>query len=345
MKKTALIIATLVLIVCFTGCGAAEKNTAKTTDTKESTKSTSAAVNVTETTTISVIPKETTETHTKPVADKLYRPEKKYFCSQYSAYVFCTDTEVQDYVKMRFGPSKYDYDVVTIIYNYSGVVVESEDVNGWTLCQYLNYEGWVRSDFIFKRDEYIPCDGMDGIGDKPVLYLYPEKKTDVTVKVNLHNADFSCTYPTYKNGWNVIALPDGTLINKDDGLEYSYLYWELQGEANYDFSKGFVVKGKDTMKFLQTMLPKIGLLPKEYNEFIVYWLPKMQNNRYNLISFQEEAYTDNVHLDITPEPDSVLRVFMAYKALDEYIEIEPQCFDTFNRNGFTVIEWGGAEVK
>ena len=71
----------------------------------------------------------------------------------------------------------------------------------------------------------------------------------------------------------------------------------------------------------------------------------MQNNEYNLISFQSEAYTDNVELDISPEPDSVLRVFMAYKALDGYVEVEQQSFENFERNGFTVVEWGGVEVK
>ena len=37
---------------------------------------------------------------------------------------------------------------------------------------------------------------------------------------------------------------------------------------------------------------------------------------------------------------------MEYKeAADEYQEIEPQEFETFERNGFTVVEWGGTEVK
>lgn len=92
----------------------------------------------------------TKSTTTKIDPDKLFRPEKKYFCDQYSAYVFCTDTDIQDYVKMRFGPSKYDYNVVSKINNYTKIVVESTSVNGWTLCQCYDYEGWIRSDFIFK---------------------------------------------------------------------------------------------------------------------------------------------------------------------------------------------------
>ncbi|MDF2567537.1 MAG: hypothetical protein K0R90_993, partial [Oscillospiraceae bacterium] len=87
------------------------------------------------------------------------------------------------------------------------------------------------------------------------------------------------------------------------------------------------------------------LTPKEYNEFIVYWLPQMQNNPYNLITFQNETYTDNAKLSITPKPDSMLRVFMAYKPLDKFVEIPQQKLKSFERKGFAVVEWGGTQVK
>ena len=81
------------------------------------------------------------------------------------------------------------------------------------------------------------------------------------------------------------------------------------------------------------------------NEFIVYWLPRMEHNAYNLISFQGAAYTDSARLDITPSPDSMLRVFMAYVPLEEAVDIQPQQLETFERKGFTVVEWGGSEIK
>ncbi|HEX3040422.1 MAG TPA: hypothetical protein VHP54_09065 [Caproiciproducens sp.] len=85
---------------------------------------------------------------------------------------------------------------------------------------------------------------------KPVLYLYPAQKTDVNVQINL-NGKYTCTYPEYGNGWNVTAYPDGKIVNSADRKEYSYLYWEADMNANYDMSKGFVVKGSDTAEFLQ----------------------------------------------------------------------------------------------
>ncbi|WP_455491648.1 hypothetical protein [Butyricicoccus sp.] len=187
------------------------------------------------------------------------------------------------------------------------------------------------------------CVSDEECAEKPVIYLYPEQKTAVSVSLD-YAGTLTATYPAYENGWHVTAEPDGTLYD-EAGNEYSYLFWEGESKPDYDFSKGFCVAGADTADFLRETLAEIGLTPKEYNEFIVYWMPKMQENPYNLISFQSERYTDTAKLDIAPEPDSVLRVFMAWKPLSKPQTIEPQTFTPFARDGFTVVEWGGCEVK
>lgn len=181
---------------------------------------------------------------------------------------------------------------------------------------------------------------------KPVIYLYPQKEIKVKVLVN-YQPGFSVSYPTYNNGWEVLAYPDAKIISKD-GKEFSYLYWEGNPDQNatYDLSTGFVVKGNETADFLQTKLKEIGLNSKEYNEFIVYWLPKMIHNSYNLIHFaSNEEYSNRAEMQITPKPDSLLRVFMVFKPLSNEVQIKPQTFGSFQRKGFTVIEWGGAETK
>ena len=191
---------------------------------------------------------------------------------------------------------------------------------------------------------YIEYELFRTISYKPVIYLYPEKEMDVIVKVDL-DGEFVCTYPAYNDSWEVSARPDGTLIEKNTGLEYSYLFWEGTSDVEYDMSKGFVVAGEDTTQFLQKTLSQMGLTPKEYNEFIVYWLPQMESNPYNLITFQQELYTEYAKLDIKPSPDSVLRVFMAYKPLKEFMEVEEPKITSFERKGFTVVEWGGTKVN
>ena len=186
--------------------------------------------------------------------------------------------------------------------------------------------------------------GEEEVCKKPVIYLYPTNEQNVDVKLDL-KGDLTCTYPAYKDGWKVKAQPNGTLTNLADGKEYSYLYWEGISHNKYDMSKGFVVKGSDTEKFLQEKLAYIGLTPKEYNEFIVYWLPIMQKNKYNLITFAGKEYENMAELEITPKPDSVLRVMMVFEPLNKYMEVEPQELKPFVREGFTVVEWGGTELK
>lgn len=189
------------------------------------------------------------------------------------------------------------------------------------------------------------CTGEDtDVAEKPVIYLYPEREQEVTVKLD-YNGRFTCTYPEYGNGWQVTAYPDGRLVNKADEQEYSYLFWEGQDETEYDLSKGYVVAGGDTEAFLREKLAALGLIPEEYNEFIVYWLPRMMNHPYNLITFQDDAYKDTARLRISPEPDSILRVFMVYRPLDKKVEVEEPMLKPFQRDGFTVVEWGGREVR
>lgn len=179
---------------------------------------------------------------------------------------------------------------------------------------------------------------------KPVLYLYPEKETEVNVRLD-YDGELTCTYPACgENGWTVTAAPDGTLRDKA-GQTYNYLYWEGLSRGDYDFSRGFCVPGEDTAAFLEESLEKLGLTRREANEFIVYWLPRMEASAYNLISFQSEAYTDRAKLTITPEPDSLLRVFMAWRPLEEAVEIPEQDLPAFRRKGFAAVEWGGAELS
>lgn len=179
--------------------------------------------------------------------------------------------------------------------------------------------------------------------EKPVIYLYPEETTAVSVRLD-YDGQLTCTYPSYENGWAVTAAPDGKLTDAK-GQTYNYLYWEGETAAEYDLTEGFCVAGADTAAFLEDALTQLGLTRREANEFIVYWLPRMEGNPYNQISFQQEVYTDSAKLTVTPAPDSILRVFMVWKPLDKPVDIPAQTLPAFERHGFTLVEWGGAKVQ
>ena len=184
--------------------------------------------------------------------------------------------------------------------------------------------------------------GDSARNEKPVIYLYPEKETEVTVRLAL-DGELTASYPAYEDGWRVTAAPDGTLTD-ESGRTYYCLFWEGTTSAVYDFSEGFCVSGEDTAAFLEEALAAQGLTEREAQEFIIYWLPRMEGNPYNLISFQDTAYTESAALEVTPAPDSVLRVFMAWRPLAAPVEIPAQSLTGGAREGFTLVEWGGAEV-
>lgn len=178
---------------------------------------------------------------------------------------------------------------------------------------------------------------------KPVIYLYPEEKTEVSVQLD-YNGELTVTYPEYGKGWNVTALPDGTLYDKDNN-EYFYLFWEGKNNFSLEIDEGFCVKGEDTAKFLREKLKLLGLNSREINDFIVFWLPFMQDNEYNLIKFQTEEYTDNAKLLVTPAPDTEIRVFMTFTPSKSFVEIpEQQLTKAPERTGFTLVEWGGSVI-
>ena len=244
-----------------------------------------------------------------------------------------------DAIKIARDKLQTEYDEVTTSFNaqkglWTVSMSRKENFNIYNMTVTVDVYGNIED--MYNPDEIV-C------AEKPVIYLYPTEETEVNVQLNL-DGSLTCTYPAYDGGWTVTASPDGTLID-ENGREYYCLYWEGETHAQYDFSRGFCVKGEDTVAFLENVLAKIGLTEREANEFIIYWLPQMERNAYNLISFQADAYTDSAELEITPAPDSLLRVFMAWKPLDTAVEIEPQEFAGFERSGYTVVEWGGAKVK
>ena len=252
-------------------------------------------------------------------------------------------TTTADDLKLYLGPGE-SYEAVDII--PKGMALSELGFNDnndkWIFTEYNGHYGWIRT----VDEDNTPTIIYEKYADKPVIYLYPENETDVHVELELTEAELSTTYPKYNNGWDVTASPDGTLLNKADGTHHKYLFWDAANcRTRYDLSEGFCVAGSDTESFLKEKLTYMGLTEEEMNEFIVYWLPRMEHNKYNLISFQGDAYTNSAKLNITPTPDSLLRIFMTYVPLEEAAEIQPQQLDTFERNGFTVVEWGGSEIK
>ena len=183
------------------------------------------------------------------------------------------------------------------------------------------------------------------MADKPVIYLYPESDTEVSVELGLREIDkLSTTYPEYNERWVVSAKPNGLLTDKNTGRSHEYLFYEAKIHSIPGITEGFVVKGSESLDFLERVLNEYGLTEKEANDFIIYWLPYLEKNEYNLISFQNKWFDNIVDLRVEPKPDNVNRLFMVYESIEKPFEIEEPKIVPFERDGFTVVEWGGMRL-
>jgi hypothetical protein len=180
---------------------------------------------------------------------------------------------------------------------------------------------------------------------KPIIYLYPETSTEITVRFQAFG-DIIATYPEYNNGWKVRATPEGKLTDLSDGQPHNYLFYECELPHAYKLESGFLVSADSTIPFLQKSLKHIGLLPSEYNDMISYWLPQLKKNPWNVIHFTlNEDYDKLSTLEVIPAPDSELRVMMEFVGLDAPVSLPVQALPHFERKGFVVVEWGGIEFS
>lgn len=182
--------------------------------------------------------------------------------------------------------------------------------------------------------------------EKPVIYLYPQSQTDVSIILD-YDGTLTSTYPEYNAGWNVTAFPDGTIFDKNTKRNYEYLFWEgTRSFDDYEFKHAACVAREDTAAFLEEYLEAAGLNDREIDDFVSYWLPRLQASPYNLISFPSEEYCDWAKLNVDPAPDTLIRVYMVFAPIESPIEIpdsmELELPFTPVRQGFTVVEWGGS---
>jgi hypothetical protein len=189
--------------------------------------------------------------------------------------------------------------------------------------------------------DYVIFTGKDFAGlaecGKPVIYLYPETTTQISVKVG---AEITKSEPPYQNGWEVTAEPSGKL--NVAGKVYSSLYWEGQGQEYPQINEGVVVKRSEVSNTIRAQLSELGLNDKEIADFLTFWMPKMPNKAYVRLSWLGTAQMNKLApLSISPAPATLIRVFLDFAGLDQPISLPAQKLSSISRTGFTVVEWGG----
>lgn len=183
---------------------------------------------------------------------------------------------------------------------------------------------------------------------KPIIYLYPKIKTEIDLKLNF-NGKLLTTFPKYDKSWEVIAEPNGQIFDKKTNRYYSSLFWDGTIDfpsAHYKYDDGFIVSKDNLTEFLIKKLDHIGLNNQETNEFIQYWLPILERNKYNFIHFLvNEECNEIATLNVNPKPETSIRIYMEFYGLENRTIIKEQQLPKTERKGFTLVEWGGADVS
>lgn len=189
---------------------------------------------------------------------------------------------------------------------------------------------------VMSNEKYIPGGGCA----KPVVYLYPALTTLVNVSVG---ADVTLSDPYYPvGGWKgVLAQPNGKLTYK--GASYDSLFWEGYGKGAYpNIVSGYFVKRSGAEAAIRSDLAKQGLNTQEINDFWEFWQSKLPNKEYVRITWISKQQLERLApLYVSPAPDTMIRVFLDMEGADAPYPLAKQIFMTPNRNGFTVVEWGG----
>jgi hypothetical protein len=205
---------------------------------------------------------------------------------------------------------------------------------------------------------------------KPVIYLYPPTKTPVSIRFT-QPMDIQTQIPAYHDGWYVEANPDGNITDLQpqftdcsmlpithQGAEYAkqacetnsypYIYWTGNSlQQKYpDSTRGWIVSSYDVERFLNQKLDEVGLLPNEKSEMLAYWLPRILGSHaphYRIAFLQTEEMNRLAPMQINPTPNRLYRIFIDWfpLATRPTAVLEPQVLQKIQRQGFTVVEWGG----
>ena len=179
--------------------------------------------------------------------------------------------------------------------------------------------------------------------EKPVIYLYPTVPTLVDVQV-ITSGSVVVSDPAYPiGGWkNVLAYPDGTLSY--NGKDYSELFYESSVNNFTQPRQGVTIPANQLSETLGKLLDKLGLVGNEKQEFLSFWLPKLQALHSPYVFFSVLTPTAKASIDavnITPKPDTQIAFIAYFKPLLQTQKDTLNLPQAQKRQGFVSVEWGG----
>ena len=176
--------------------------------------------------------------------------------------------------------------------------------------------------------------------DKPAIYIYPEQDAEFQVQLILKNGTkITKSMPKYNEGWDVFIEKSGRIDRK-----YDYLFYEasIKMMPSRQVGTGWCIPQKNLKNELNDLLLNFGLNKQETNEFLDYWLNRLNDYKYYKIFPVINQQLDGfVELNITPQPQTIFRIWFFFQGSNKFEALPYPQIKNFKREGTTVIEWGG----
>ncbi|KAK0200645.1 hypothetical protein DFS33DRAFT_1456844 [Desarmillaria ectypa] len=248
---------------------------------------------------------------------------------------------------------------------------------------------------------HLKLENYETLGKKPVIYLFSSLQIHATVRVPLIKAWlFSAVYPGVRMKdaefgqsitWNVKTHDDHTITDITNGTQVSYLFWEAKTNSlsppsppasprmlpngvhpfnpslrQITNDNSVVLHTPKVAAYLDKALTALDLHIEARTSFITFWLPSIQKHDYVALHFlPQSSYQYAAPLEIDPEQDVVIRIFMLFKRVckddledwegalswaSEHVEfwqsvVSMDCDGMKDEKLFRVLEWGGIEVN
>ena len=173
---------------------------------------------------------------------------------------------------------------------------------------------------------------------KPNIYIYPTEQIDLSVKLNFPlGGEIVTSIPEYGTGWNINVDTSGLINNS-----YSYLFYESTQPDIWQRNNGWTIQTDKLESFFRQNMTEYGFNEKEINDFIEYWIPRLNDYQLYSIYPQTKSLIDNViQLDFSKQPDNILRLFYVIKGQNQLQDkLTEPTIDNFEREGYFVTEWG-----
>jgi len=173
---------------------------------------------------------------------------------------------------------------------------------------------------------------------KPNIYIYPETDTNIEIYLDFPRGGYITeSLPSYDDGWKINVSSEGRINGT-----YECLYYEFNAPDLCQYDYGWVVERENLEKFFRQNMEAYGFNDKEIDDFIDYWVPKLNKfKRYIIFPQLNEDISRVIQIRCSREIDTLFRLYYAIMGTNFIgVEITPPEIYPFERNGFTIVEWG-----